>query len=506
MDVVDAAHFEGECGDERVRRAVAALGARGGTVRLGSDGPDDASLFASADRLRARRAWGWRSAVRLPSNVTLLLDGAYVAILPPNCTRPVRASEFPGTPRGFVLVGHAGALLGGELGAANVRVVGRRSALVDGCAPFFYGHPHVCHNSTCHGRIVPAADTRPPAAPGGVGPQLVRVYATVGFELSSVSFAHTASWVAHLSDVRSVRVHGVIVRHAVRDGLHFGPGLVHDVSVSDCDLECDDNNFALLAERGAALDARNVRVVDAVLRNGRTDAIRVGSCDAAGAQTSSIRDLRFERVRAIDLKLLASLGLPDCEQPVGGVGVLSNVLFDNVTLTYSDAHAHGGTPRALLLAQPVANLTIRDLLVPSAQPRVVILVDRTREHARSPAHFLRPLDGLELTAAAPHGGHHVVQLDDRGASYARVRMGGQAQACPCDCVLAGKDGGQHGGHFECSPPALRASTLGAELRAHSAWAWAWRATPAQGHALPSQRCAQRSSARPPGSATSARML
>lgn len=466
MSDVDAIHFSGGCGDERVRAAVNSLGPAGGTIRLGPDGPDDASMYAS-DRVRARRAWGWSDAVHLPSNVTLLLDGALVVILPSSCTRPVRPGAFPGAPRGFVQVGQVGdpgvSVRMTTSTASNVRVIGRRGALVDGCAPFYYSHPHICHNTTCHDRIVPAADTKPPAAPGGIGPQLVRVYGASDFELAGLDFEHTASWVAHFVDVSRVHVHKVVIRHAVRDGLHFGPGIVKDVLVREYESECDDNNFALL---GTPLYAENVTLDRAVLRNGRTDAIRVGASlpsenpTGRHARASFVRGLRFTHLKAVDLKVVASLGLPVIHDGAPQqFAPISDVLFENVSM--SNANESQSGVRLLQLLQPVENLRMRGVLLPQPMPTVHILADHTRAHVLPSRQQLHPLDGLELSAEAPGGGHHRVELNDRAAAYSHIRIGGAVQHCPCTCVLNQR------GHFACT--LLPATLLVGEA--------SWRAAP-----------------------------
>ena len=79
--VLDALAFAGEDGGQKVAAAIAALPAAGGTVTLGSAGPDDVTALPEgrlAHPTRGKRAWGFTSCVALPSRVTIELRGAYL--------------------------------------------------------------------------------------------------------------------------------------------------------------------------------------------------------------------------------------------------------------------------------------------------------------------------------------------------------------------------------------------------------------------------------------------
>jgi hypothetical protein len=98
--VLDAHDYAGQDGGQRVAAAVAALGPAGGTVKLSRDGPDDVTIRREgrlAHPERGKKAWGFAGCVRLPSRVTIELNGAYLfqtaAGLDPSTGAPLAAAQ-----------------------------------------------------------------------------------------------------------------------------------------------------------------------------------------------------------------------------------------------------------------------------------------------------------------------------------------------------------------------------------------------------------------------------
>jgi hypothetical protein len=205
------------------------------------------------------------------------------------------------------------------------------------------------------------------------------------------------------------------------------------------------------------LFAENVTIDNATFRNGRTEPIRVGVAankDQTGEYVSVVRRLSFLNIHAIDLRLVADLGYPPSKTiSHGAEAEISGIRFENVTVSFTTPFPERhGRPTVVQMTYPISNLTILNVLLPGALPSLTILRDATSKSMLPSKQPIRVLSGLELTASAPRGGHHTVELDNARAVYAEpIRMGGQLKRCPCHCGLQPATG-----NFECKahPPPL----------------------------------------------------